>query len=132
MTAQLERALQQECMIRMRSLPVVAVPVPNGVFIPARTAAERALVARIIATMKRQGMLLPGAADLCVLWAGGRGGVIELKRPASHDLLGRKSAGRPTEAQEEFEARCHRIGVPHAYAESWQTVAERLKEWGAI
>src|SRR5262245_49944545 len=71
--AQIERALQAELMLRLRAgaWPIIALPIPNGIWLPARSEGERALVARLIARMKANGMLLPGAPDLVLLWADG-------------------------------------------------------------
>jgi len=134
MTAQMERALQTEIMTRLRAgaYPVLALPIPNSVYFPARTDLERALVASVIARMKETGQLLPGAPDLALFWAGG-GGLIELKRPAARDLLGRRApAGRPSQAQIDIAERAAALGVPHAYCSSWDEVRDRLAEWGAI
>jgi hypothetical protein len=49
MSLQAEHTLQQEIAWRLKAMPMVALPIPNGLWIPARTEAERSLVARIIA-----------------------------------------------------------------------------------
>lgn len=125
-----ERTLQQEVMLRLRAWPVVALPIPNGIWIPARNEAERSLVARIVARMKADGMLIAGAPDLVILWCGGAA-MIELKRPASRDLLGNsKPAGRPSETQKEMARRCADLRIKHAYVTSWAELQARLTEWG--
>ena len=126
---QAERMLQQEIAWRLKALPLVALPIPNGLWIPARTEAERSLVARIIARMKADGMLLPGAPDLVLLWPSG-GAVIELKRPKTRDLLGTRPAGRATDNQRWFAERCAEVGVHHAYCTSWDELKARLDKWG--
>ncbi len=132
---QAERALHEEVMLRLRvaspPLRCVIVPVPNGTWIPARTPAERSLVARLVARMKAEGQMLPGAADLLCLWEDGSG-AIELKRPAEHTLLGKRQAGRPSDAQKEFAALCAAHGVRHIYAHSWDEVHTALTDWGRI
>lgn len=133
MSVQIERALQSEVMVRLRAgaWPVLALPIPNGVWIPARDDAEKEIVRRIIARMKADGLLLPGAFDLSLHWQGG-GGIIDLKRPASRDLLGRRSpAGKPTDEQKELAERADRFGINYAFCTSWDDVRDRLREWGA-
>jgi hypothetical protein len=128
---QVERALQQEVMIRLRAYPVIAIPVPNSFFIPARTAAERAVARRLVSQMKKNGVLLTGAVDLVVL---GRGAscCIELKRPAERTLLQRTPAGRLSDDQKEFRDRCFAAGVNWARCESWAEVEAALKDRGVI
>lgn len=131
MTAQIERALNAECMWRSRSLPVVLLPIPNDFWIPARTPEERRLVARIIAKMKADGKLEPGAPDFVALWQGG-GGMLEGKRPKTSDLFGTKPAGRPSDDQREMEKRAKARGILHSYYSSWDEMRDRLREWGAL
>jgi hypothetical protein len=109
----------------------VVVPVLNGVWIPSRTVAERTLVARIIARMKADGQMMPGVADLLALWREGCG-AIELKVPATRTLLGRRPAGRPSDAQRDFQALCALHGIPHVYAYSWDDVKAALRSWGRL
>ena len=126
---QAERTLQQEIMLRLNTgrWPLIALPIPNGLWIPARSEAEKNLVARIIARMKADGMLLPGAPDIIVLWPAG--GAI-LKRARSRDLFGRVApAGRPSAAQSELAARAARLGINHAFVSSWEELRARLAEW---
>lgn len=128
---QAERALQAEIMLRLRAgaWPVIALPIPNGVWLPARSEAERTIAARVIARMKADGMLVPGAPDLALLWAGG-GAMVELKRPKTRDLFGTRPAGRPSEAQTTIAAFAAQLGVRHAYCSSWDDLRTRLAEWG--
>lgn len=132
MTVQIERALNAEILLRLRAsgLPIIAIPVPNSVYFPARTDAERSMIARVIARMKADGLLMVGSPDLVLLWATG-GAAVELKRPASRTLLGRRRAGKPTEAQAEFAERAAHLGIRHAYCTSWEELMGHLKEWGA-
>jgi hypothetical protein len=81
--------------------------------------------------MKDEGQMLPGAADLLCLWRDGSG-AIELKRPAERTLLGKRPAGRPTDAQKEFAALCERHAVRHVYATTWEEVYAALKDWGRL
>jgi len=112
MTTQLERSLQTEILLRLNRYPVVAIPSCNGMYIPARNEHEQAIVARIINRMKSDGMLLPGAPDLTLL--GAKGALcVELKRPASRDLFGRKPAGRLSPEQKAFKRRCDETGVEY-------------------
>ncbi len=127
----LERTLQQEIMLRLKALPVIAIPVPNSFYIPVRTEAEKALVKRIVHQMKLRGLLLSGACDIALLWAGGSA-AIELKRPRTSDLLKTRPAGRPSDSQIAFENRCIEVGIHHAYVTSWEALRERLREWGVI
>lgn len=130
---QIERALQAEILLRLRAgaYPIIAVPVPNGVWLPARTPAERSLRARIIARMKADGMMLPGAPDLFLAWRNGCA-FVELKRPATRDLLRRLPAGKPTATQCAFAERAARIGVNYALCHSWDELYGLLEQWGAI
>jgi hypothetical protein len=132
MTVQAERALQSEIMLRLRAggWPVIALPIPNSIYFPARTDAERSIIARVINQMKNAGMLVPGAPDLALFWAGG-GGTIELKRPKAQSLIGSRPAGKPSAAQTEFAERAAALGTNHAYATRWEEVRDRLIEWGA-
>jgi hypothetical protein len=127
---QAERILHEEVMLRLQSLRprCVVVPIPNGAWFPARTPSERSLIARLVARMKAEGQMLPGAADLLCLWEDGSG-AIELKRPAEHSLLGKRPAGRPSDAQKEFAALCAMHGVRHVYATSWDEVHAALADW---
>ena len=132
MALRAEASLQQEIFLRLRAggWPVIACPIPNGIWLGGKTPADRIMAARIIGKMKAQGMLVPGMPDLCVLWAGG-GGAIELKRPKSRDLFRTRPAGRPNDAQIELAERATELGINHAYCSSWQEVRDRLVEWGA-
>lgn len=130
MTTQAERALQSEVVLRLRAWPVVTLPIPNGIWVPARSEGERALVVRIINRMKSDGMLVPGAPDLAIFWNGGAG-MIELKRPPAQSLLGKSRAGVPTEAQVTMAERAAALKINHAFCQSWDDVAARLTEWGA-
>jgi hypothetical protein len=129
-------------MLRLRAYPVIALPIPNSMFIPTRSPAEKGMVKRVVYQMKNAGMLVAGVSDLVVLWgcfvmgdssnAQGGAGCIELKRPASTDLLGNKrAAGRPSERQVEFAERCAELHINHAYCSSWDEVYAALMEWGA-
>ena len=127
MTTQLERNLQTEILYRLARYPVVACAVPNGIFLPAHNEAERVLVRRIVARMRDDGMLTPGAPDLVI--AGERRCVmVELKRPASRDLFGRKPKGRLSPEQKTFQQRCVDVGVEYIVAECWEDIAAVLHE----
>jgi len=127
MTTQIERSLQSEILYRLARYPVVAVPVPNGLWIPSHNEAERVVVARVVNRMKTDGMLLPGSPDLCI--AGERRAVmVELKRPASRDLFGRKPKGRLSPEQKAFQQRCVDCGVEYIVASSWDDVQCMLHE----
>jgi hypothetical protein len=127
MTTQLERALQSELLYRLARYPVVAIPVPNGLWIPSHNEAERTVVARLMARMKSDGMLVPGAPDL-VLMGEKRALCIELKRSASRDLFGRKPKGRLSPEQKTFQQRCVDCGVDYTVASTWEDVACLLPE----
>ena len=127
MTTQLERNLQSEILYRLARYPVVAVPVPNGIWLPAHNEAERVVVARLMARMKSDGMLVPGAPDL-VLMGEKRALCIELKRSASRDLFGRKPKGRLSPEQKAFRDRCVDCGVDYTVASSWEDVQCMLPE----
>jgi len=127
MTTQLERNLQTEILYRLARYPVVAVPVPNGIWLPAHNEAERAVVARLMARMKTDGMLVPGAPDL-ILMGEQRAVCVELKRSASRDLFGRKPKGRLSPEQKAFRERCIDTGVEYIVAECWEDIAAVLHE----
>ena len=127
MTTQLERGLQTELLYRLNRYPVVAIPVPNGIWLPAHNEAERAVVARLMARMKSDGMLLPGSPDL-ILMGERRAVCVELKRPASRDLFGRKPKGRLSPEQKAFEQHCIDCGVEYIVASSWDDIAAVLPE----
>jgi len=127
MTTQLERSLQTEILYRLARYPVVAIPVPNGLWIPSHNEAERAVVARLMARMKSDGMLLPGSPDL-ILMGERRAVCVELKRPASRDLFGRKPKGRLSPEQKAFEQHCIDCGVEYIVASSWDDIAAVLPE----
>ena len=127
MTTQLERTLQTELLWRLARYPVVAIPVPNGVWLPAHNEAEKVVVARLMARMKSDGMLTPGAPDLVVLGEK-RAVCVELKRPASSDLFGRKPKGRLSPEQRSFRDRCIDAGVSYLVASSWEDVQCVLPE----
>ena len=110
MTAQLERTLQTEILYRLARYPVVAIPIPNGIWLPAHNESERAVVARLMARMKTDGMLVPGAPDLVLM--GAKGALcVELKREASRDLLVKRPKGRLSPEQKAFKQRCADAGV---------------------
>ncbi len=130
---QIERDIQREIMLRLRFAPLDAliIPVPNGIWLPARNEAERSLIARLIARLKADGFLLPGAADLLVL-ARDFSGAIELKRPAASTLLGKTPKGRLSEAQRGFKQSCEALGIAYALCSSWADVRDRLIAWGRL
>ena len=135
-SVQTEKSLQEEILLRLRPYPIIAIAVPNSVYIRTDTEDQERTLGQVIGAMKRQGGMTPGAPDLVLLWAYGAG-CVELKRPASIDLLGRRRpAGRPSSAQRSFEAECRRCGVHFCYADGWEGTARPLKprliEWGAI
>jgi len=127
MTTQLERGLQTEILYRLARYPVVAIPVPNGIWLPAHNEAERVVVARLMARMKSDGMLVPGAPDL-VLIGEERAICVELKRSASRDLFGRKPKGRLSPEQKAFQQRCVNCGVEYLVASSWEDIEYILPE----
>lgn len=118
-------------MVRLRSFPVVAAPIPNGVWLPARTQAERTMAARIISQMKKMNLLLPGAPDIVVLGAGGAG-FLELKRAAEKTLMGRVSRGQLSDEQKGFRDRCQTAGVNWAVCTSWIEAETALRQWGIL
>ena len=125
MTTQLERSFQIEVAYRLKRYPVVSVPVPNGLWVPSHTEAERAVVARIINRMKTDGMLVPGSPDLCIA---GRNGTImaELKRSKSRDLFTVRPAGKQSPAQREFQTKCEAVGVRYIVAYEWATIEDSI------
>lgn len=130
---QAERILQREITTRLQFAPLdaIVVPSPNGIFIPARTPAERTLAARVVHQLKLDGQLLPGAPDLLVLWDGGCG-CIELKRAESKRLFDKTRAGQLSDAQKAFRQRCAELGVRYAVVQSWPQARELLKAWGRL
>ena len=127
MPTQLERSLQCEILYRLARYPVVPIAVPNGIFLPAHNEAEKAVVARLMARMKSDGMLTPGAPDLVLL--GEKGALcVELKRSASRDLFGRKPKGRLSPEQKAFQQRCVNCGVEYLVASSWEDIEYIIPE----
>jgi VRR-NUC domain len=125
MTALIERSLQVEIAYRLKRYPVVAVPVPNGLWVPSHNEGERAVVARIINRMKTDGMLVPGSPDLCI--AGAKSAIfVELKRSRTRDLLTVRPKGRLSPEQREFRDRCERAGVRYVVAYEWADVERSL------
>jgi len=127
MTTQIERGLQSEILYRLARYPVVACAIPNGIFLPAHNEAERVLVRRIVARMRDDGMLTPGAPDL-VIAGEKRAVMVELKRPASRDLFGRRPKGRLSPEQKAFRDRCISAGVEYLVAECWEDIQYLLPE----
>ena len=127
MVAQLERDFQVEVAWRLKRYPVISISVPNGIYIPSRDPAERDIAARIIRRMKTDGMLTPGAPDLCIA---SRHGTImaELKRSKSRDLFAVRPAGRQSPAQREFQSRCEAVGVRYIVAYEWAAIEEAIAE----
>jgi hypothetical protein len=120
-TALIEKTLHQEVMLNLRLLPVVAFSVPNSVYLPARSEAERTMAKRIINQMKGAGQLTPGAPDLVLM--GAKGALcLELKRPASRDLFTTRPRGRLSPEQKAFRAQCERAGVRYLVAYEWADV----------
>lgn len=128
---QVERSLQQEIMLRLNAYPVITVPVPNGLFIPTNSDGEKKIVARIISSMKRDGMLVPGAPDLLVVSAY-RGGFLELKRPAERTMFFNSPQGRLSIDQKQFQGRCDKYHVPYAVVTTWDEAKFVLTGWGLI
>ena len=88
---------------------------------------ERVLVRRIVARMRDDGMLTPGAPDL-VIAGEKRAVMVELKRPASRDLFGRRPKGRLSPEQKAFRDRCISAGVEYLVAECWEDIQYLLPE----
>lgn len=133
MAAQHERVLLSEILLRLRAggYPIICTATPNGLHIPARTADEQKIKARIIARMRGDGMLVNGFPDLCLVWRGG-GALVELKRPTGRDLFGAHPSGQASPDQLEFAAHARRLGINHAFCRSWDGLVERLRDWGAF
>lgn len=133
MVRQVERSIQAEVMFRLKHVPLNAIVIGscNGIYIPARTDAEKALVARIIRRLKDDGQMTVGCFDLLFLWGNGSG-AIDLKRPARRTLFEHYPAGKPSDTQIEFATLCEKMGVKTAYCTSWPEVRDTLKSWGRI
>lgn len=125
-----ERALHHEVMLHIaREFPdLIAVPVPNGFWLGGFSPHERVTVARLINMMKCTGQLLPGAPDI-VLLTHGWSGCIELKRPMQRTLSGKARAGKPSDAQLAFAARCSEHGIRYAVCDSWEMVRDTILQW---
>ena len=124
-----ERSLQAELIWRLKSWPIVAIPIPNGFWIPTHNEDERRLVGRLLYQMKNYGMLQPGAPDLSLHWCGGSA-LVEIKTPASVDMFGkRRPGGQLSEAQRSFAERAEQFGVRTAIVRSWDELHARLVEW---
>lgn len=130
---QIERALHAEIDLRLRALKpnIVWISPPNGIYLPARTEGEKRIAARLVSQMKTAGMMTVGAPDFCFFWSSGCG-CIELKREASKTILGKVPAGKQSDDQIAFQARCERAGVPYRVARSWDEVKAALVDWGAL
>lgn len=128
MTAQIERALQEEILLRIKRYPLVQASIPNGLWIPTHSEEERRIVARIISRMKSDGMLTPGAGDMIL--AGAKGAeFVECKRPETRDLLGtRRPKGQLSADQKAFRAQCERNGVRYITAYSWDDIEPTLAD----
>jgi hypothetical protein len=126
---QYERTLQEELLWRLKRYSVLPLVTPNGIHIPVRSDNERLMRARLINRMKAEGMLLPGAPDIVLLWAKGAA-LIETKRPAYRDLWGYHPAGTASQDQQEFARRADGLGIRHAYCSSWHALQKLLEEWG--
>ena len=126
----IETGLQAEVTLRLRiNYPwIVVAALPNGVWLPASTDAERVMAARLIKRMKATGMLTEGAGDLALM-AKSRGCYIELKRPRSKDLLGNvTAAGVLSPDQRAFRDRCAECDVPFYVCHSWADVDAAVQE----
>jgi hypothetical protein len=130
---QIERTLQIEVGWRLAAAKpdCVVFAIPNGVFLPTHTEQEKIIARRLIARLKAEGQLTPGAPDLVVLWRDGSG-VIELKRDAQLSLLGKLPAGRPSDTQRGVAAQCAAFGIHHRYCHSWDEVHLALRQWGRL
>lgn len=64
----------------------------------------------------------PGLADWSVLLVDGKTLYLELK----------KTGGKQSQDQIDFEADCIRLGVPYLVADCWQTLAEFLDTYGML
>jgi hypothetical protein len=130
---QIERALHQEVMLRLKSAPLAAmvIAVPNSLWIPTRTIAEKTLAARIVSQMKNNGMLTPGAPDLIFCWSDGSG-FVELKRPAQRHLFGKTPKGRLSAAQKEMAEQPKLYDIRYAICDSWPSLRDTLIGWGRL
>lgn len=134
-SVQIERSLQHEVMLQLRSAEVrgdlncVYYPIPNGVFLPGRTPAERSMIARVIHQLKQQGGMVPGAPDLVFL-AAHAGGAIELKRPETRTLLQKFRRGQLSPNQLEQRDRINSMGIRWAVCSTWDEVRDTLSAWG--
>lgn len=133
---QIERSIQAEIVLRLRAWPVKATAVPNSIWLPLPRVfkngkwVKNPIVGQIIGAMKRAGMLTPGACDLILQWAGGRSACVEIKRPASSDLLTERERGRLSPDQVDYRADCERLGIPYVEITSWAELEWWLGEWG--
>lgn len=127
-----ERTLQLEIMTRLRALGVLTASIPNSLYFPARTPAERALIARVVSQMKNDGMITPGAPDL-IAAANGVACFVELKREKSRDLLGKtKPAGTLSDPQKDFRDQCAKAGMAYRVCHTWTEVETALIETGVL
>jgi len=133
-TAQIERVLQQEVMLRLKTawhkgeLQCAFYPIPNGLYIPARNAAEKTMAARVVLQLKASGGLTPGAPDLVFLAAHGSG-AIELKRPETRTLLDVRRKGALSPAQKQQRNWLRELGVNWAVCSTWEEVRDTLVGW---
>lgn len=95
--------------IRVQYPAAIVFHIPNG---GARTKIEAAI-------LKGQGVR-PGVADLCVLWANGGVGFLEVKA----------DNGRLSMVQVVFAYDCYKLGIPWACVRSVDEAQDALKAWG--
>jgi hypothetical protein len=126
-----ETYLQKEILLQLQAsrLPIIAIPIPNSIYFPARDPHERSIIARVIHRMKTDGQILPGAPDLVLIWADGAA-CVEIKVPALDELFRKRPRGRPNAAQRFFADRLAAIGGRYVIVESWEQLWAHLVEWG--
>lgn len=120
-----ESALQSSVMQLLARLhpDLVAWAIPNGAWFYGADP-KRAKI--IVHNMKRDGLLTPGAADICIAGQG-RVALVEIKTPTARDLLGKtRHGGRLSDDQRAFAERCGACGVPYFVARSWEDVERAI------
>ncbi len=66
--------------------------------------------------------VVSGVADLCILWAGGRVGFLEVK----------SAKGSATDNQMAFAAKCEELGIPFAFVRGDADAQRVMKIWGVV
>lgn len=107
------------------------VPIGSGAWVPSNDPIVRRAVRAVVASWKRDGEFLAGAADILFMWESGCG-AIELKREPQPDLFVRRPGGRQSQVQVDFALLCARANIPYVLCRSVEQVQDTLVGWGRL